>query len=366
MPAIFAQYQARLQAISDRPFLAENDERAALVRWPVLILFLKAVENSLKNTVNSIRVKSMNAACYSPSTPTAAVLLVSHVCPNPNSGGQKCWEASTWQYAMLLSYSMSSTMMCNLNRGPVLQQISRLISYIARSLVLVSIFLPNSIGVQSAKLEHWTSTPFRSSSPSFGSDTLFHFFFCMDAQQVEEQGIGIQVHFVPGRGHNISNFTSRIDAPKFHETWILLDGISNEFGRFGFSAGLGNNGLLLLHGTNHNVLGAFGVLLGCFIFVCCCGQERSRIDGTREQKRYEKWVMSMTEFGTPCTRLRWTQRVYVPTCFASTALAYSLLKERWVMAISSNKILNPAARSLNSRAISAETISRLVRSSFAL
>jgi hypothetical protein len=32
MPAIFAQYQARLQAISDRPFLAENDERAALVR----------------------------------------------------------------------------------------------------------------------------------------------------------------------------------------------------------------------------------------------------------------------------------------------------------------------------------------------
>lgn len=58
-------------------------------------------------------------------------------------------------------------------------------------------------------------------------DTLFQFFIGI-SQQVEQEGIGIQVDLVARFGHNISNITGRIDSSQLHKSRILLYSQTNE------------------------------------------------------------------------------------------------------------------------------------------
>jgi hypothetical protein len=100
------------------------------------------------------------------------------------------------------------------------------------------------------------------SSPSTGRSTLFSLIVRI-SDQIEQQGISIQINLISRRRNNIRNFTGRINTSELHETRVLLDSCTNEFGRLGFSSGLGNDCFLFLRGSNNNVLGAFGILLSC-------------------------------------------------------------------------------------------------------
>ena len=97
---------------------------------------------------------------------------------------------------------------------------------------------------------------------SLGADRLFESFVGI-SEQVEQEGIRVQVDLVSGLGHDIGNVSGCVDSPELHESGVLLHGLSNQFGGFGFSLGLGDDGLLLLDGSQDNVLGTFGILLSC-------------------------------------------------------------------------------------------------------
>ena len=98
-------------------------------------------------------------------------------------------------------------------------------------------------------------------SPSTG-DRLFEFIVGI-SQKIQEQRVGIQVHLVATSCDNIGNISGGINATQFHKSRVSLDSCTNQSSRFGFSLCFGNDGLLLLLSSNHNVFGTFRILLGC-------------------------------------------------------------------------------------------------------
>ena len=82
-------------------------------------------------------------------------------------------------------------------------------------------------------------------------------------EQIQKQGIGVQVNLVSAVAHNIGNLTCRIDSSKFHETRVFLHGRTNQFGRLCLSLGLCNDRLLFLLSSYNNVLCSLRILLSC-------------------------------------------------------------------------------------------------------
>mmetsp|Transcript_5678 Transcript_5678/g.9604 ORF Transcript_5678/g.9604 Transcript_5678/m.9604 type:complete len:330 (+) Transcript_5678:233-1222(+) len=82
------------------------------------------------------------------------------------------------------------------------------------------------------------------------------------AQEVQQEGIGIEINLVAALANNVGNIPSGIDPSQLHKARIALHGRADQFGTLGLSPCLGNDGLLLLKRSDDHVLGPLGLLLG--------------------------------------------------------------------------------------------------------
>lgn len=90
------------------------------------------------------------------------------------------------------------------------------------------------------------------------------FFIFRTGIDVQAQALGVKIKLVPATSilQDLRNISGVLDTSELDITLALLDGVTNKFGRAGFTLGSDDSGLLFLAGLVDEKSGSLGFLLG--------------------------------------------------------------------------------------------------------
>ena len=81
-------------------------------------------------------------------------------------------------------------------------------------------------------------------------------------QQVQQEGVRLEVHLVSGLGHDGGDLLGGVQSSELNVSRVLGERCSDQLGRLRVSLRLDNCALFVLKSTVNDILGTFGILLG--------------------------------------------------------------------------------------------------------